>query len=70
MRILELKCKKCDYAFTRLVRDKKEVKNEKCKKCGDEVKITDDIYLGEMGCSSCEGCQSGCGNEKKEKNKI
>lgn len=61
MRIIELECKKCKYTFTRLVKEKKEIENEKCGKCGGEVKIINDISLGksEGGCSSCSGCGGG-----------
>lgn len=61
MRIIELECKKCKYSFTRLVKEKEELKNEKCGKCGGEVKITNDISLGKSGsdCTTCGGCGGG-----------
>lgn len=70
MKILELRCKKCKLEFTRLVKENDEIKNEKCKKCKGDVEIINEVYLGEMGCGSCDGCQSGCGAQSKAKNKI
>ena len=61
MKIVELKCKKCGYEFTRLVKSETELKGEKCLKCGAEVKKINAIELGKPdGCSSCGGCKEGC----------
>ena len=61
MKIVELKCKKCGYEFTRLVKSETELKGEKCLKCGGEVKKVKAIELGKpgKGCSSCGGCGGG-----------
>jgi len=71
MRITELECKKCRYSFTRLVKEKKELENEKCGKCGGKVKITNDIFLGKSAgrCSSCGGCDKRCGSKVKSAKK-
>jgi len=70
MHIVEFKCenKKCKSSFTRLYKDKLELKKlkEKCAKCGGKVKKLQEINLGNTGggCSSCAGCNKGGCNKK------
>ena len=63
MIIKEFECKKCKHSFTRLYKDKKEAKElkEKCKNCGGEVKVTEEIDLSKIK-SNCEKCSGGCGS--------
>ena len=63
MKVLEFKCTKCGYLFTRfLSNDKGRNEEENCLKCGEKAELKKEVDLGEMefGCSSCESCGGGC----------
>ena len=59
MHLVEFKCKKCGYDFTRLFKNKSDIKvsKEKCIKCGGSSKKINEIPLEFLG-GDCSNCQN------------